>query len=828
MSHTDSDLFIKNNIINRYVGGGSQKRPLKDSENYINNQVALLDSQNSRLYPNVRYGQRSPDNYDTYNQPSRNTFVAPQQNGACCGKNENIIPTLNAPKINNNSQGKQDTYLLKENDKYDPYTGYLYDHGLLNDGNQKRRLLYNYVDINSSFRRKKSVITVGDEFQLSSDPLTFGNGSNLMHINIDPTTFNVNDPITLTNVVSKFAILRTVRGTLNGQPLPAFEILPGFNFMKIWFDHHIPKDYPSSRTTIQIKIGGIMGYSNNPNTVPTLLGNVPISTINTVHTLKLTLTASDVTGDISSILLQDPTYFDYSPHYFFIILPIGLQMSASYVLLIYNFNILFNSLEAIPLNTINTSSQINPNQLSSFHTIKSIDSTGIIIELPFTAITDTDSQNNNTGTINGGGNFIILGHVSGIDVGYPDPNSYKVSLPAVYNNVVSIKLVSSEIPNANKTIRDFPPESANNKLYWNDIDDGDYLYSISVPAGNYTPADLITALSVAFASVPRINSNADATYTSTHFIQTAINLNTNEVTFTPYKEFILPQVSSNGTVSPGPITVIEVIIGDQDPVVLQPSDPVPQAGATYRLTIYQPNNGVSLGQTILIQNAVDDSRIPASVINGTHAVTSVIDQNTYTIDVSKFNSAGNPANTSGGGNVFIYVSDIARFRFDQPNTLGTVLGFRNPGDPLSITPYASVISNAIPYAEELSTNILGQTIDVTNNALQFAGDNYMIMNAFPIQIYESISAIKSPFAKIILCDSPGKILYNSFVSMTQLYENPISTLSDLTIEFFTPDGALVNFDGLDHSFTLEIVTVSDIPANTRINANTGKNYNQSI
>ncbi len=200
----------------------------------------------------------------------------------------------------------------------------------------------------------------------------------------------------------------------------------------------------------------------------------------------------------------DPHYFDPSSDYFFVVIPIALQALCSlldalngdntcYTLANYNFNMLFTSLVAIPLNTINTSSQINPNQLTSFHIISSIDSTGISIMLPFTAFTDTDSANNDTVTINSGGNFILLGHISQITTGYPNPNSYTIGLPAIYHNVISIKLASTEIPNANKTIRDYPSASVNNKLYWNDIDDGDYLYQISVPAGNYTPDDLITA-----------------------------------------------------------------------------------------------------------------------------------------------------------------------------------------------------------------------------------------------------------------------------------------------------------------------------------------------
>ena len=102
------------------------------------------------------------------------------------------------------------------------------------------------------------------------------------------------------------------------------------------------------------------------------------------------------------------------------------------------------------------------------------------------------------------------------------------------------------------------------------------------------------------------------------------------------------------------------------------------------------------------------------------------------------------------------------------------------------------------------------------------------MVAKPIKTYRTIGKIKDAFAKIILCDVPGKVLYNTFVQMNYVFEDPLHELHDLDIAFYTPDGSLFNFNGVDHSYTLEIVTVTDIPEGTGISANTGKNYNQEV
>lgn len=102
------------------------------------------------------------------------------------------------------------------------------------------------------------------------------------------------------------------------------------------------------------------------------------------------------------------------------------------------------------------------------------------------------------------------------------------------------------------------------------------------------------------------------------------------------------------------------------------------------------------------------------------------------------------------------------------------------------------------------------------------------MVANPIKTFYTFGPIRNGFAKILLSDCPGKVLFDTFVPMIHYYEDPLNELFELHIAFYNPDGTLVNFHGKDHSFTLEIITISDIPDGTGINAHTGKNYNQNI
>ena len=123
---------------------------------------------------------------------------------------------------------------------------------------------------------------------------------------------------------------------------------------------------------------------------------------------------------------------------------------------------------------------------------------------------------------------------------------------------------------------------------------------------------------------------------------------------------------------------------------------------------------------------------------------------------------------------------------------------------------------------------MGEVVDISNNFIKLSGDDYVLMVAEPIQTMTNIGPNKFIFAKIQLCDSPGKVLFNTHVNTTKLYDNSNHEVSTLEISFYSPDGYLYDFNGLDHSFTLELVTVADLPEGTGISSNTGRNYNMTV
>ena len=804
--HTTRDVYFKNLEINRHIGG-YQDPQLEGVNQYIREQQKILGDSNINLPPNVRYFQNDQNNQSNYTQtnniPSYRDYLNSTYSPGCCGNSNPIYNTSGFQNKSNNSKTK-DVYLRDDAKRYDPYDGYLYKKGLMSDGHQRRIIRSSFIDINSVFRTTTPSVITDTPVLLTKDPLTFTNNSNIVFINHPNSGYSVNDHITLTGVVAKNSILRTFRGT----NLPTFEIPAGCNFMKIYYTHNIPLSYTGN--TIGVDINGIKGDRGSTSS-SSFLGSMPINVINGTYPIKLTLNNPDIFCTTESVIAStgNPAYFTPSNDYFFVVLPTAMQSvpnSPPYTLREYNFQLTFQSLYGVPLNLINAIYPVDPQHLYGYQTIRSVNQNGYTIELTQNAIVPNVTKI-------GGGINVYIGLVQTINTGYPNPNTYKMDLGNIFHDVVAVRLVSSEIPNTEKAIKDEFDGQANNKIYWNDIDDGDYLYSISIPPGNYSPQDLITALNTAFANTPRVNaSSSNITYTSKHFIQTTINQNTDEVTFSSFKEFIVNN------------PIVEIIPDIPDSAIIATNPNI-----NYQLTINQPGHGMtSPGLTILIQGAIDNKGIPASVINGEHIVTEIIDANRYRITLPKFNLLADRTETGGGVNVFIYIPDTFRMLFDKPDTLGKMLGFRDPGAPTSITNFGNVISNKDLYAFEIPVNALGQPIKIKNNALQLSGDNYIIMVADPIKTYYTLGKVRDAFAKIILCGPPGDILYNTFVNMFHTFDTPLHELHELTISFYSPDGTIFDFNGIDHSFTLEVVEIIDIPSGTGISANTGKNYNQEI
>lgn len=160
-----------------------------------------------------------------------------------------------------------------------------------------------------------------------------------------------------------------------------------------------------------------------------------------------------------------------------------------------------------------------------------------------------------------------------------------------------------------------------------------------------------------------------------------------------------------------------------------------------------------------------------------------------------------------------------RMLFSFQNTLGNVLGFRDVGQSNSVTIYGNTVSNTDLYEDEQLIPALVQP-NTVQNALNLIGENYFFMcSQLLSQNVEGI--IQNIFAKILASKPHGKILFNTFVDMPTDYNEPLKEISVIDFSFYNYNGQLYDFNGLDHSFTLEIVELLTRPYDINVSSRLG-------
>jgi len=724
------------------------------------------------------------------------------------------------------------------NERYDPYIGYLYQQGLLGP---KPNLRYNIFTINvdSRNRIKKPSVEITGSSNLNN-PLTFTRNSKIIQIRHPNSELDNNDAITLTGVapivvtVSSSGIVKedveTDLGTGVGECTTIevsgtiFEFKPGSKYMKIKHTHYLPvvcsydviagpivvfKNDPFYDTydisDLSVEISGFKGNRSDVADIP-YYDNIPVSRINNKHTL----------------ILKDPDTGRIKRNVFFIKLPRAYQPLFNTIFepppVRYNFKIIFHYYGGIPINLLNAEYPLDFDHARGFHVVVNRTDDGYLIESLKTSCGIADSNGDLLVNNQIGGPNIICSKIDKVIKGFPDANDYNIQLNRVFTDVVSARLISTEFPNTEKVIRDLPENRRNNRIYWQNLDDGDYIYMAEIAAGNYKADELEIALEQAFYNTPRINYTIDnpteinanfkrvvAPYTNHNYVRVTINESTDVVRFRAYKEnfFFHP------------------IISVEPEIPTDPSSDV-STEQKYKIVISHESHNLEVGDKILIASAIAHLGIPANIINNEHVISEIIDDNTYKIELNKFNLEVTRIASQGGNAVAIYIPMLFRLRFDKTDTLGTILGFRDVGESTSITTYNNTITNNEKYEFELNVDEFGQTKTFKNNAILLSGFNYVHMFIKQLQVSTGLGEVKDFFSKILLPDTPGSLLFNTFAQSNKIFYDPVGRLSELDIQFYGPFGDLFDFNGIDHSFTLEITTADETPPHTGISAKTGK------
>ena len=611
------------------------------------------------------------------------------------------------------------------------------------------------INFDSRDRNKDPKNILDNNYKYINNALSFIKDEQLMYINCENHELTSQDKIIVQNV--KPTILR-IKGDM--------EIKSNSFYVKIKYRNHGFTEDLSKYNDNIIEIKGVVGNQRNDS----YINNIPISLINKRHKVLL---KSDV-DKLGSV------------NYFYI--KITSLPNSDYLDNISNIVITIQNIAGIPLNLINANYPININQHNGFLSVsKIIDKDNFVVDLDSPASVDLQ---------NVGGNGILVCKVKDYIEGYPDSNHYKIFLSKTLHSVRQVKLISSEFPNTEKVIKFAPESKRNNRIYWQNLDDGSYIYNIEITAGNYTPSSLVKEMQTRFEEVKRVSftdlnviddgTNARLEKGEYHKVTVEINNFTDVVEIKSYNLVILFKA----------ISKVNFDYNDNHT----------------RIKVNHVDHNLGIGDTIVIENAISTNSVPGTVINGTHIIESVQDENNYMIKLPLYNDSKTTDNTGGGTAINILIPIKFRLFFDRKDTPGDLLGFRHVGDVNAITPFGYTVANNIAYENDYFQDSVGKNISITgnnttvqNNVISLSGDNYIIMTCNIFKDNESLSSgkIQTIFSKILLSDSPGNILFNQHVQLAEYLSNPFNNLSTLEFKFFSPDGELYNFNGMDHSFTLE-------------------------
>jgi hypothetical protein len=601
------------------------------------------------------------------------------------------------------------------------------------------------INIDSKNRNiiPKNIISNSNTNSNLSNPFTLTQNSNIVQIMYPNHGLSINDKITIMNVNGSEYNLREI------------DFIHDSNYVRINHPNHSMVPFTTNVISAQYQIF----ISNLSNFGSTYIQNIPINALNGYQNIYFNTDGSAT----------------YDPNYYFIKIQVIPNKNISFVT---NYKVTYKHLYGIPLSSINANYPINANQNNGFQIVHNIiDADNIEIQLSYAASTNVSKC---------GGNNISINKITDFIEGFPNNSHYIISLNKTFYNVTKLRLVSTEFPNTDKIIKDTPLSRQNNLLFWQSLSDGETIYQIALTPGNYNVTDLITEINNKIGLINIVNTNITSgttfSYSKTFSSKVSININTN-----------IFSIDFFGT------------LNIQNPFNINTNSSDPNI---YYLTVNHPNHLLQVGTQITIQNSSSVGVVPDYVINSIQTIYSIIDENNYTVQLGLFNILSNSSNVKSGGGIAVQIvyPFVTRLLFDRPGTIGKLVGFRNVGEPNSILEWSYSNTNNSPYVNDILTDVAGVPIQSSaiNNYINLNGDNYIIVSNPLLKNTVDTGGINGVFAKILLAGPPGFTLFNQYIQLGDEFNEGIQSLSELEFYFYAPDGTLYEFNGLDHSMTVEI------------------------
>lgn len=634
----------------------------------------------------------------------------------------------------------------------------------------------------------KNITEVNRKY-LNKNPITLKKGSNQLKIYFPNHQLKTGDTITINNV----------EGTTNTLSNSIY-FIDGLSYMLIKFkNHNIDQNYKNYVNQLNIESEMLSKINSTSEKKTRFYANIPINM--TLGLLKIftfyDLVENELINEVQIKLIIDNfdeigLEDDIFKNFLFVKIEFPFNIANldmndnltkqnvianSIYSIPYVYKISIMNLEGIPLYYINADYPIVYQRQQGNQEIESVETDYIYLKCKSMAYSNGQF----------GGDKITISKILKTMAGYPNASEFTIELKKTFTNVSRIEIVSSEIPFIEYTVT----AGLNNKLYWQNFDDGDTIYTIAVPSGTYNASNLISKLSKEINLIERINSTEEEIVYNKFEIEG--NIFTSEITFKATSLNRLPNSITNDTI------VIE-------------------NNVFHRLTIKHPNNFVEVKDEIEIVNSNIIGVIPKKQINGFHTIYEVDKiRQTYSVILPPFNENPSPPEPPGNGGLGVIIETPTKFRFllNKKDSIGSLLGFRRVGEENSISPYTSFLSNFDNYAYELNLDTVGN-YNSFNNLFQIDGETtYWLLY---VNDYENVimDGVDNCFSKILITAVQGEMCFNSFVNNPMVFDAPLSSLSELTIKLTNKYGNNVNFLNYNFSLTLRVYENISTPKDTML------------
>ena len=646
----------------------------------------------------------------------------------------------------------------------------------IDDYKNNFELKVSLVNIDSRYRTKVPMNIIKMTTILPNNPIQTTINSKEIKLHVPNHSIKIGDQIILQNVKSTKSILNN----------PIY-LLSNFNYFIVHMENHnILLDYTTT-DNFNIFISAYEPLTNADR----LIGNIPINSIIGIQTIYIydpanlnSFLSNNLLNTILSIL--NITTTQLQENYFFVALPFKYINSLSINNVLYNipkiFTFDFMNIGGISLSYMNANYPINYLQYQSSHEITNTELDYVYFNSSVNAIYSHTS----------GGNIIDFGLIINTLEGYPNANEYTIELKKSFTDIVRIELVTTEIPFIDFNIKN-NINIQNNKLYWQYLEDGNHVYSISISEGSYDTNSLLTIVQSSMNAVPRISSTSKDIINN--LFEVKFNQNSQEVQFIAFKFELLPNSLS---------LQLDSSLGND----------------VVKLVITHPNNFININDTIIISGSKKIGDVNSSLINTSHIVYSIDkDTSTYTTLITLDQTYTNiNLSGTGGPNIHIRTPTNASFLFNYPDTLGNILGFKNSGSMNAITPFSHIVSNFNDYVLVTPFNDVGNT-NTSKNMLNLTGDfYYMLLYLNDFEGIQTNLNTDNAFSKILMIGNSGDVMFNTFLNAPLEFDIPISMINEFKIRFLFPDGSKPDFRNFDHSFTLRIIERNYKITNTGLNS----------